>query len=107
MSAFPFFLQVNVSTEKQTDEARAVKEIMRLKGMAVIQQQVAKYITDLKQGTPCPLSVFKPAVGVQALHDILCSAARASSLLISAFLAHSTSCPPKPLQRKHCKMFGL
>lgn len=44
------FFQVNVTTEKDTDEARAVKEIMRLKGLTVIQEQVAKYITGLKQG---------------------------------------------------------
>lgn len=44
------FLQMDVSAEKNTDEAWAVKEIMRKKGLKAVQAKVAKYIADLKEG---------------------------------------------------------
>ncbi|KAK7104122.1 activator of 90 kDa heat shock protein ATPase homolog 1-like [Littorina saxatilis] len=40
---------MDVSAEKNTDEAWAVKEIMRKKGLKAVQAKVAKYIADLKE----------------------------------------------------------
>nr|KAG5696978.1 hypothetical protein BaRGS_008440 [Batillaria attramentaria] len=45
----PEDIDLNVTTDKDTDEARAVKEIMRKKGLEMVQQAVAKYIAGLKQ----------------------------------------------------------
>lgn len=45
----PSDIDLNVTTDKETDEAQAVKEIMRKRGLEVIQQAVAKYIAGLKQ----------------------------------------------------------
>lgn len=40
---------VDVTADKDTDEARAVKEIMRKQGLETIRQQLDKYLTLLKQ----------------------------------------------------------
>ncbi|KAL8583541.1 hypothetical protein ACOMHN_054857 [Nucella lapillus] len=42
-------IDVEISIEKTTDEARAVKEIMRIKGASTIRQQLDQYMTSLKQ----------------------------------------------------------
>lgn len=43
--------QLNVTADKDTDEAYAVKEIMRKQGLKAVQEAVAKYIAGLKEGT--------------------------------------------------------
>lgn len=40
---------LDISVDKDTDEARAVKEIMRIQGVKVVHQELDKYITQLKQ----------------------------------------------------------
>jgi len=45
----PSDIVMDVSVEKEIDDSRAVKEIMRVKGLKAVQGKVAKYIADLKE----------------------------------------------------------
>ena len=51
-------LQVTVTVEKSTEEAHAVKEMMLTNCVKTIQDQLARYITDLQHGAislMCPV----------------------------------------------------
>lgn len=59
-----------------------MKEIMRLKGLTVIQEQVAKYITDLKQG----------ALLASCSCNFVCAACRWSCLNSVVYLCWCVHC---------------
>jgi len=44
------YLQVNFQVDKDTGEGPKLKEIMRVTGTPILQQQFAKYIKMLKEG---------------------------------------------------------